>query len=82
MGAHLSDSRYGLKDRRRTSIYSAWFKPVIIYLLISEGTLTPKEVYYCLIPSVNTHEKLKDKLMLTYPSKASTIKKTFEDYGF
>lgn len=40
-----------------------------------KGILTPKEVYDCLTQNINTHEKLKDKLMLTYPSKASTIKK-------
>ena len=59
----------------------AWIKPGIFWELFRHNTLTPKQIYDCLIPEVETYEALVKELYRLYPAKADLIEQAFIDYG-
>ncbi|MDR1846721.1 MAG: hypothetical protein LBR17_01205 [Bacteroidales bacterium] len=65
-----------------TNGHGYWFKPQILQELVTEGVLTPKQIYDCLIPDVISHALLKQKLRQEYPSNDRQIRLKFEEYGF
>jgi hypothetical protein len=54
-----------------------WIHPDPIWALITRGVLTKKEVFDCLTSDVDTREKLIEKMVTKYPTKASVIRMIF-----
>jgi hypothetical protein len=58
-----------------------WFRPHILKRLVENAGLTPKQIFDCMTNDVNTHEKLKQKLISRY-GKDTQITSAFSHYGF
>lgn len=58
-----------------------WFRPYILKRLVENAGLTPKQIFDCMTSDVNTHEKLKQKLISRY-GKDTQITSAFSHYSF
>lgn len=58
-----------------------WIKAQIFWDLYAAKTLTKKQIYDCLTPTVDTYDELIDKMTSSYPSKADSIKIAFARNG-
>ncbi|MBN1926331.1 MAG: hypothetical protein JW798_10900 [Prolixibacteraceae bacterium] len=61
--------------------YYSWFKPGILDRLVSSYGFTPAQIFACQTSDVNSHEKLKNKIISNY-GYATQVTGVFEDYGF
>ncbi|MBP1629950.1 MAG: hypothetical protein H6Q15_843 [Bacteroidetes bacterium] len=59
-----------------------WFSPNIVSDLIIGGVLTKKQIFDCLEYQINSHQKLKEKLILAYPTKSAEISEIFSIHEF
>jgi hypothetical protein len=58
-----------------------WFKPGILYRLVTSYGFTPQQVFNCQISDITNHEKLKNKIINNY-GKDTEVKEAFGYYGF
>jgi hypothetical protein len=58
-----------------------WFMPGILNRLVSLYGFTPSQIFNCQTSDVNTHEKLKNKIINNY-GYATQVNEAFENYGF
>lgn len=63
------------------SAIEGWIKPHAFWDLYAAKTLTKKQIYDCLTPTVDTYDELIDKMTSSYPSKADSIKIAFARNG-
>lgn len=63
------------------SAIEGWIKPHAFGDLYAAKTLTKKQIYDCLTPTVDTYDELIDKMTSSYPSKADSIKIAFARNG-
>lgn len=57
-----------------------WFRPQILWEIATNEILTTNQIFRCLTPDVTTIDKLREKMMAMYPSKAKTIEQIFNKY--
>ncbi len=58
-----------------------WFKPQIIERLVSVYGFTQQQIFNCLTSDVNTHIKLRNKIISNY-GQATNVTESFASYAF
>jgi len=70
---------FGSANLDYTNAY--WFKPKILQRLVELYGFTNQQIFNCLTPDVNTHTKLKNKIISNY-GQATNVNEAFSYYGF
>ncbi|HUM88735.1 MAG TPA: hypothetical protein PKV50_04335 [Prolixibacteraceae bacterium] len=58
-----------------------WFMLGILNRLVSSYNFTPQQIFNCQTSDVNSHQKLKTKIISNY-GKEANVKEAFDLFGF
>lgn len=79
MGNVLANEKYN-KDMKSKVVF--WFNWRILSDIMTQGVLSKRQIFDCLTNEVRSHDKLKSKMKLLYPTEANRIEEIFGTYGF